>query len=77
MEAAVDGWMLQVECHKDQCLAHLLFCMSNCQWYNWWPQKYTRDDSKLYRIIKTPKDVEILQEDLQFIPYQSGLVFGY
>jgi len=31
------------------------------------------DDSKFYRIIKTPKDVEILQEDLHFISKWSSL----
>jgi len=25
------------------------------------------DDSKLYRIIKTPQDIEILQDDLNYI----------
>ena len=31
------------------------------------------DDSKLYRIIETPRDVEILQEDLSFISNWSKL----
>ena len=31
------------------------------------------DDSKLYRIIETPRDVEILQEDLNFISNWSKL----
>ena len=31
------------------------------------------DDSKLYRIIKTPRDVEILQDDLNYISNWSKL----
>ena len=31
------------------------------------------DDSKLYRIIQTPQDVKILQEDLNFISNWSRL----
>jgi len=31
------------------------------------------DDSKLYRIIKTPQDIEILQDDLNYISNWSKL----
>jgi len=58
--------MLQVVCHKGQCLAHFLYVNNMTDGLKSTLEMFA-DDSKFYRIIEILKDVEILLEDLGFI----------